>query len=133
MFINIDPSEQATIAAALRFYHDSGLGDPARRNECIHELATAKDKVVSLDQNAVRQLQRKIMAAEEKAKADLVVVKDDQNDDYVRVFAPASLDLRIDVLDLNDPDHHRCNDDAHVRLLDTDDHPEYPGFKEVSL
>lgn len=46
----------ATVLAALRFYQEKGQGDPANRSDDIHDLATAGDTVISLDEFGIDEL-----------------------------------------------------------------------------
>ncbi|NRC54187.1 hypothetical protein [Neoaquamicrobium sediminum] len=52
----LDAQELATVLAALRFYQESGMGDPGNRSNAIHEIATNGDSVVSLDADAIDAL-----------------------------------------------------------------------------
>jgi len=45
--------DHATILAALRFYQEKGMGDPANRSEAIHEIATCGDTEISLDADGI--------------------------------------------------------------------------------
>lgn len=133
MILQIDPQAQATIVAALRYYCRSGQGEPSNRSELIHELATAGDKVISLDDQAIRELEDQVRDC--RTKVALIVAKDDDDENYVRVFAPRWLDPAIDieVFDLNDPDTGRCNDRAVLETIKDGSHPDYPDFDEISL
>lgn len=54
--IIIDDQQHATILAALRFYQQNGMGDPANRSDAIHDIATNMDQVISLDENGIDEL-----------------------------------------------------------------------------
>ncbi len=60
--INIAVTEQEfyTIIAALRFYQESGMGDPGNRSDDIHALACNGDDVVSLDAVGIDNLCERI-------------------------------------------------------------------------
>lgn len=58
--IDVEPDEFHTIMAALRYYQQQGLGDPAHRPQEIHELATNADEVISLDEGAIDELCERI-------------------------------------------------------------------------
>lgn len=45
-----------TLRAALRFYDDAGMGEPALRSDEIHEIATNNDEDISLDSAAIEDL-----------------------------------------------------------------------------
>lgn len=55
-----DHAELATLRAALRHYLDSDLGDPAERDDDVHELATDCDLVTSLDDAGIEGLDGKL-------------------------------------------------------------------------
>jgi hypothetical protein len=52
----LNQSERATILAALRFYQESGMGDPTNRSEEIHAIATNNDELTSLDDDGIDDL-----------------------------------------------------------------------------
>lgn len=57
--IVINETELATILAALRYYQQEGLGDPANRPDEIHDIATSNEDVEimsSLDDEGIDQL-----------------------------------------------------------------------------
>ena len=56
----VDIQEISTILAALRFYQDSGMGEPLNRSEPIHEIATNGGECISLDEVAIDALCEKI-------------------------------------------------------------------------
>lgn len=56
MKINIDGQQHATVIAALRYYQQQGLGDPAYRSTEIHDIATNMDEVISLDSDGIDDL-----------------------------------------------------------------------------
>ncbi len=58
--ITVSPAEHATILAALRFYQESGMGDPANRSDAIHDIATCLDEVISLDEADIDDLYEKL-------------------------------------------------------------------------
>lgn len=61
--VALDEQERATIAAALRFYRDEGMGDPSNRSDLIHDIATAGDRTISLDADAIEKLESRIAGA----------------------------------------------------------------------
>ena len=61
--IQVDAQQRATLLAALRFYQMNDQGDPAQRRDDIHEIATANDAVISLDNAGIRSLFRLITKA----------------------------------------------------------------------
>lgn len=61
--VKLDRQEHATVLAALRFYQEKGMGDPANRSQMIHHLATDADEVVSLDAAAIDALCERINGA----------------------------------------------------------------------
>lgn len=52
----LDDQDHATILAALRFYQEKGMGEPANRSDDIHEIATCGDTVISLDDHGIDML-----------------------------------------------------------------------------
>lgn len=56
----INDAEHATILAALRFYQEKGMGDPANRSDAIHDIATNCDSVISLDAAGIDDLCERI-------------------------------------------------------------------------
>lgn len=53
---DLEDDQVATLIAALRVYQREGMGDPFNRSREIHELATAGDTVISLDDNGIDDL-----------------------------------------------------------------------------
>lgn len=53
---HLDTQQQATVAAALRYYRSAGQGEPYNRDDATHALATDGDKVVSLDARGIDEL-----------------------------------------------------------------------------
>ena len=53
---HIDDDEMATILAALRYYQRHGQGDPFKRSDAIHDIATNGGKLTSLDDAAIDAL-----------------------------------------------------------------------------
>lgn len=48
--LDMDATDQATILAALTYYRENGMGEPANRSDHIHEIATGMDdSVISMD------------------------------------------------------------------------------------
>jgi hypothetical protein len=58
--IVIDGQEQATILAALRFYQEQGMGDPANRSDAIHDIATDGEAQISMDATGIDRLCGKV-------------------------------------------------------------------------
>lgn len=56
----IDKPEHATMIAALRWYQESGMGEPDHRSEAIHELATNGGEEISLDSDGIDALVEKL-------------------------------------------------------------------------
>lgn len=56
----LNQTERATILAALRFYQESGMGDPTNRSEEIHAIATNNDELTSLDDEGIDDLCERI-------------------------------------------------------------------------
>jgi hypothetical protein len=54
--LQVTEEELHTVLAALRFYQESGQGEPANRSDWIHELATNCHEVVSLDDDGIDEL-----------------------------------------------------------------------------
>ena len=64
--IIVDRADLCTLFAALRYYQQRGLGDPANRPLDIHELATdGEDGVISLNDTGIDALCDKLQDAEE--------------------------------------------------------------------
>lgn len=61
---NIDSQDSATILAALRFYQERGMGDPANRSDMIHEIATNGGAVISLNAEGIDDLCERLNTAE---------------------------------------------------------------------
>lgn len=53
---DLEDDQVATLIAALRVYQREGMGDPSNRGYEIHDLATAGDTVISLDDNGIDDL-----------------------------------------------------------------------------
>lgn len=45
-----------TILAALCFYQENGMGEPANRSDAIHDIATNGDTDISLDDAGIDEL-----------------------------------------------------------------------------
>jgi glycosyltransferase A (GT-A) superfamily protein (DUF2064 family) len=56
----LDRQELATVLAALRYYQEQGMGEPANRSDAIHEIATDGGEVVSVDADGIDTLCEKI-------------------------------------------------------------------------
>ncbi|MGT2457648.1 hypothetical protein ACU4GI_32620 [Cupriavidus basilensis] len=55
-YFALDSQDHATILASLRVYQQSGQGNPARRSEAIHDIATNGGAVISLDAAGIDEL-----------------------------------------------------------------------------
>lgn len=53
---NLNDQDLATVLAALRFYQESGMGDPDNRSDMIHDIATNGDTVISMDADGIDDL-----------------------------------------------------------------------------
>jgi hypothetical protein len=60
--LKIDGSAKATLVAALRFYQQKGQGDPFKRSDAIHYLATNGDQEISMDDDGIDDLVKAISA-----------------------------------------------------------------------
>jgi len=59
--IDLDREELATVLAALRYYQDSGMGDPFNRPDWLHDIAVPDDgSDTSLDAEAIDELCERI-------------------------------------------------------------------------
>lgn len=58
--IKCDDDELNTILAALRFYQEAGMGDPANRSDFIQAIACPTDDHTSLDAAAIDELCERI-------------------------------------------------------------------------
>lgn len=56
----LDDAQHATVLAALCYYQRQGMGDPSKRDDDIHEIATNGDTVVSLDDAGIDELRMSI-------------------------------------------------------------------------
>lgn len=56
LLLLVDDQQHATILAALRYYQEQGMGEPANRSDAIHEIATRGDELISLDADAIDSL-----------------------------------------------------------------------------
>ena len=65
MSVQLDNDEISTILAALRFYQQNGLGDPANRPLDIHDIATNGEQETSLDDDGIDRLCEKLNVSEE--------------------------------------------------------------------
>lgn len=54
--LSVTSAELATILAALRYYQVKGFGDPANRNDAIHDIATDGGTIISLDDAGIDAL-----------------------------------------------------------------------------
>lgn len=63
--LEVDNAEFCTIIAALRFYQENGMGEPANRSEPIHDIATDCDSEISLDADAIDSLVYRLNTGEE--------------------------------------------------------------------
>ena len=62
--------EVNTILAALRYYQENGQGDPFKRSDAIHDIATDGDTDISMDDEGIDDLCERINTGEtEKAPA----------------------------------------------------------------
>lgn len=52
----MDRQDLATILAALRFYQQSGMGDPDNRSDEIHDIATSGGDDTSMDDEGIDDL-----------------------------------------------------------------------------
>lgn len=69
---NIDSQDSATILAALRFYQERGMGDPANRSDAINDIATNGGEVISLDAEGIDDLCERLNTAERPMLAIVV-------------------------------------------------------------
>ena len=60
MDISITKSELATVLGALRYYQESGLGDPSNRSYEIHRIATDYGECIPLDDAGIDELCEKL-------------------------------------------------------------------------
>jgi hypothetical protein len=58
--MQLNDQENNTILAALRFYQQSGMGNPENRSDSIHDIATNLGEDTSLDDAAIDSLCEKI-------------------------------------------------------------------------
>ncbi len=58
--VQVTAQEFHTIIAALRFYQESGMGDPGNRSDDIHDIACNGDETVSLDAVGIDNLCERI-------------------------------------------------------------------------
>lgn len=61
--LTLTAQESNTLLAALTFYKDSGMGEPANRSGAIHTIATDDDRDISLDDKGIDDLNNKILSA----------------------------------------------------------------------
>ncbi len=54
--LNVTDQEFDTILAALRFYQDKGMSEPANRPDWLQELACPTDNCTSLDNTGIDNL-----------------------------------------------------------------------------
>ena len=66
----LTPQELNTVLAALRFYQEHDQGDPARRSDRIHEIATGCGENVSLDDQGIDDLCDKLCWSEDGCFGD---------------------------------------------------------------
>lgn len=64
VLFDVTEQEHATIMAALRYYQQQGMGDPANRSDDIHDIATQNDDVISLDAEGIDDLCERINVVE---------------------------------------------------------------------
>ncbi len=53
LLLLVGDQQHATILAALRYYQEQGMGEPANRSDAIHQIATCGEELVSLDADAI--------------------------------------------------------------------------------
>lgn len=106
-------AELSTIIAALRFYQERGMGDPANRSDDIHEIATCGDECVSLDADAIDELCEAINCGPgpEPEPARIIVVIEGGVVQHVACDRPA----RVLALDR---DTEGCDDGDLVHIAD---------------
>jgi hypothetical protein len=70
MILCVTEAGHATILAALRYYQEQGLGDPANRSDEIHEIATNAGLVLaSLDDQGIDALCDRLNTEDDDAEA----------------------------------------------------------------
>lgn len=63
MLLEIDNQDRNTLLAALRAYQEAGYGDPAKRPDYLHEIATDGDCEISADDVGIDELCERINCA----------------------------------------------------------------------
>lgn len=63
--IKLDRQDWATVRAALQHYLDHSLGEPSKRSDEVHDLATDNDRTISLDNDAIDALLQRMKEAAE--------------------------------------------------------------------
>lgn len=71
----LDHQEISTIIAALRFYQEYDQGNPDKRSNWIHNIATDGDSTVSLDDCGVSQLVDKLQTNGGNTMTEVEVLK----------------------------------------------------------
>lgn len=89
----VDDQQHATVLAALRYYQEQGMGEPEKRSDDIHDIATCGDTVISLDTAAIDLLCEQINFTTPK-EAALAAMKESgtQIGDCIRAYAVANED-----------------------------------------
>ena len=58
--IEINAQDLNTILAALRYYQEKGQGEPANRDDAIHDIATNGGEDISMDADGIDELGERI-------------------------------------------------------------------------
>lgn len=129
--MQFNSQERNTILAALRFYQQQGMGEPANRSDEIHAIATNGDEDISMDDKGIDALCERINFGGNKQPTAVIEVNGGVIN-CVRVSEP----MRVVILDEDteggDPDNiheiHGKEVYVHHYVLDA---PSEPGFSGV--
>ena len=110
MKIDIDDVELATILAALRFYQQKGMCEPANRSDAIEEIATSNGDKISLDADSLGDLCERLNCSTEPKKANVYVVIEGGSVQQIVSDDPDAIDAaaQIQVIDYDTDGLDEC-------------------------
>lgn len=124
----LDKTQLATILAALRFYRDAGMGDPANRSDEIHDIATDHPSITaSLDYDGIEELEEQLreeLDSDSEVPQNIhAMVADDDGDTSVvlRATRQLAIEAALDALDdfpehLREPAKTEMRNDGYCRV-----------------
>lgn len=90
----VDEQQHATLIAALRYYQEQGMGDPNKRSDAIHDIATNCGEVTSLDDRDIDDLVDQLNVTTQAHSRDAEVYATER---YRKIVCAANLLISEDV------------------------------------